>query len=373
MVRRWRRWQLAPLIVAGLLILSLLLHQRDEWTLDHKAGSQGRLIETANIQNVTVPATAKQIRFGIEVLNINSLDLHEMTFQATGWYWLKWDQAIQEMLERNKIPIESVVKPLNLVEPWFSKFETSEEGVIKISDNEYYLATSFAGTFFFNELDKSKAPFIDVWTPLNFEIDPDKLALGQANEVYLTPDKSFTGEYLVSYGDEAGFKAKSAFLGSYINTYPGSFGLGSKPKTFAGIQLDVIYQANFWAAFIEYFLPPLLVFLFMVTTPLVHPWEVDFRMIIPSTSVLALIFLQSFTNERLPPSPTLSYIDQIFAYMYVVSFVYAIMLTWSANKADRFAQNPNPEALRKIAQVERIVMTSSIIGLLVFGTVEWLL
>ena len=168
MLKRLRRWHLAPLIAAGLLILALLLHQPSEWSLDQTAAARGSLIETANIQKVSPPETAKQIRFGIQVLNINSLDVHEMTFRASGWYWLKWDQSIQDLLNRNKIAIGSVVKPLNLVEPWFSKFEPSEEGVVKIGDDEYYLLTSFAGTFFFNELDQSKAPFIYVWTPLNF-------------------------------------------------------------------------------------------------------------------------------------------------------------------------------------------------------------
>ena len=366
MAKAKRRWHISSLLTAGLLILALLLHH-PAWSKDPSTTKTTRLVETGNITNVTVPADARHIKFGIQILDVDNLNVSEMTFLATGWYWLKWDQGIQDMLERDNLKIEDVVKPVNLIEPWYSKFEPAGEGVIQLESGDYYQLFSFSGTFFFNDLDQHKAPFITLWTPINFEIDPSRYALGNPDEIYLIPDSGLDGSILGSFGDLNAFETKSVFLGSYAQKYPGSFGLRQGTQSYSGVQLDIIYTASFWNAFVEYMLPIILVFLLLIISPFSSPNETEFRLSAPATAILTFIFLQSFSINRFPPTPIVSYMDEIYVYCYLASIAIFILFLWSSNKLNESEPNENPACIAQIRKVERIVQTSCVTGMVLIG------
>jgi hypothetical protein len=373
MTRTKRRWSFPAIIAASLIAIALALHHPGTWSQQSSSYQSAQLVETGNIKNSTPPTDANHIKFGIHILDIDNLDIRGMTFMATGWYWLKWDQAIQDTLERDNLSIEQVVRPLNLIEPWFSKFEIAEGGPRKISPDEYYLATRFSGSFFFNDLDQSKAPFIKLWAPINFEIEPNQYAIGQADQIYLIPDTTKEETTLGSFGDINGFITRSTLLDTYIHEYPSSFGLEEGRHSFAGIQLDAMYSVSFWTAFVEFLLPMLLVFLLMMLSPLINPWETDFRLSAPATSILSFIFLQSFTNDRFPATPSLSFMDQLYAYCYLSAVAVFMLFIWSANKVTGLDQSHHPDLTAKIRRTEHIVQVSCIVGFLGVAIGEWLI
>lgn len=370
MARTQQRRHLAPLLISILLLLAFLIHT-PTGLANSSFSKQKQVVETGNITNLTPPEGARHIKFGIQILDIDNLSVNDMTFLATGWYWLKWDQSIQDLLERDHLKIEDVVKPLNLIEPWFSKFEPSKEGVKRQNENEYYQLFNFSGTFFFNELDQDRAPFIKVWAPIDFEIEPSNYAIGKPDQIFLVPDDDSNSQVLGSYGDISGFQNQSASIGSYTHEYPNNFGLGDRPSSYAGIQLDMTYSVAFWTGFVEFLLPMLLVFLLLISSPFSDPRETDFRLSTPATAILTFIFLQSFTNDRFPPTPELSYMDQLFAYCYIAAIAIFGLFMWSSSKLNQSPDDDKTESIKKIRKVERIVQVSCIAGMALVAIAEW--
>lgn len=74
------------------------------------------------MQTPQVPA-AQQVEVGLHVSNVYNLSLRDKTFSADGWYWLKWPQAVQDLIERDQIPINELVEFPNQVEHWDSRIE----------------------------------------------------------------------------------------------------------------------------------------------------------------------------------------------------------------------------------------------------------
>jgi hypothetical protein len=375
--RDQRRHPWTALIAAALLILALLINQPLHASGRGGGSHASSLVKTGNIKSAQpLPADAKVVKFGLQILDIDDLDVSGMTFQANGWYWLKWDQSVQDLLDREKVLPKDLVKPLNLISPWYSKFEYDDATLKRLDSGEYYFIVKFSGVFFFNDLDQDRAPFLTLWAPVDFEIDDFAFALGRSSELRLVPDEYIQSpdQILGGFSDLNGFTLASAGFNGYIHEYPGGFGESQGASAFSGVQLDLIYDISFWTAFVEFLLPPALVFVLTVLSPFIDPRETDIRLGVPSTSILSLVFLQSFTNDRFPPTPTLSYMDQLFAYLYLSAAAVFVLFIWTTNTLNRFTEQGDGQlALRQIRRTERIVQVSCVCGLLLTAVLEWLI
>ncbi len=332
-------------------------------------------VDTGTIKSFVPPETAKKIKFGIEILDIDSLNVADMTFQANGWYWLKWDQTVQEVLIRNGINPRDVAQPLNLSRAWFSSFRYLEGGVKLAKEaSEYSLLCKFSGEFFFHDLDQSRAPFVDLMIPIQFEIEPSVLAVGGVDEVFLVPDVASGDGALGSFADLSGFVKESASSYGYLHRHLSRFGGVDGASAYSGVQLDVFYSISFWAAFVEFAIPPLLVFVVLVLSPLIDPSLSEFRLSVPVTSILSLVVLMSFANERFPASAEPSFLDLMYVYMFLASAFVFLLFVWSSNQIRDMEIDGEigPEVTARISRVERIAQVGCIAGLLISGVCEWM-
>lgn len=103
------------MLLLTVLFAGLFITYKSDITNPHQLSSpMPGNIDAGTIKSFVPPETVKKIKFGIEILDIDSLNVADMTFQANGWYWLKWDQTVQDVLIRNGINPRDVVQPLNL-------------------------------------------------------------------------------------------------------------------------------------------------------------------------------------------------------------------------------------------------------------------
>lgn len=123
---RKRRWLVALLagVLAACLVLPLLLHRPGP----HKTARLQALSEPPPVQPRPVgrrdtytslepiPAAlskAPRITLGVHMENAYNLSVPEQTYMADGWFWLSWPEAVEEMIEKNKIETEKMVEIVN--------------------------------------------------------------------------------------------------------------------------------------------------------------------------------------------------------------------------------------------------------------------
>ncbi len=66
----------------------------------------------------------------------------------------------------------------------------------------------------------------------------------------------------------------------------------------------------------------------------------DLRLAIPSTALLTLVFLQQSYRAELPSTPYPTFLDQLYAYSYLVALGLFLLFVWSSNL---FEAAPEPE------------------------------
>jgi quinol-cytochrome oxidoreductase complex cytochrome b subunit len=132
----------------------------------------------------------------------------------------------------------------------------------------------------------------------------------------------------------------------YIQRYPTGFGYcrdGQKTSTeFSQVRLEIAYKKSGFAAVQQLILPLLVVMLMVLVSPNLGASLWDVRIAIPSTALLTLVFLQQGYRQNLPLLPYLTFLDQIYAACYIVTFALFVLFVWASNKL-----NEAPEADRE--------------------------
>jgi len=229
------------------------------------------------------------MRLGLHVRNIYGLSLHEQTFKADGWYWLKVPPAVLELMERRGIKPVDLVEFVNQVDNWDGLIEQLEEEPSPLGDGSRLFSFRFAASFYVNEIDQRRSPFESIRLPLIFETDPDALA-EPASRVHLLPEPGSRG-LLGDYSSIYGYRLRGVRVRAADHVYPTAFGKDSD-QTYSRVELWVEYSPDPWAMFTQWILPLLLVMCLVLLAPSLEGTLGDARLAIPPTALLTLVFMQ---------------------------------------------------------------------------------
>jgi hypothetical protein len=265
---------------------------------------------------------------GIFVDKVYELSLVSRTFSSDGYVWLEWPSAVQEHMEKEGISPAELVRISNRIEIWDSTFEPVTAQPRKLSGGRYYQRYRFSSRFYDDEIHFHRDPFDEVNLPIIIEVEPPSMSDKYA-AVVLLPHHQANG-FMGEAGTLSGYQLQASTFEPYLHSYPSRFGSWYTP-TFSQVRLEMIYQADYWSAFLNWVFPLLIIMAVVMLAPSVAGSLGDVRLAIPSTALLTLIFLQQSYHTELPPLPYLTFLDELFAASYGIALGLFVLFTWGTN------------------------------------------
>ena len=284
---------------------------------------------------------------GIFVDKVYELSLVSRTFSADGYVWLEWPAAVQDQMEAEGISPIELIRISNRIEIWDSTFEPVTAEARELSAGRYYQRYRFSSRFYDDEIEFHRDPFDEVNLPIIIEIEPPEMS-DKYSGVVLLPHHQANG-FMGQAGTLSGYQLEKSTFRPYLHRYPSRFGSWYTP-TFSQVRLEMIYQADYWSAFLTWVFPLLIIMAVVMLAPSVAGALGDIRVAIPSTALLTLIFLQQAYHDELPPLPYLTFLDELFAASYAIALGLFALFTWGTNA---YANAAPEDRLAVSARIDR--------------------
>ena len=308
-----------------------------------------------------VPAT-RQIEVGMHLKNIYNLSLKDKTFSADGWFWLKWPERIQQLIEANQIPITELVELVNQVETFNAQVEPDSNEPERLEGGRYLQLFRFSCKFYDDQLNLRQFPFESLELPISLEVRPSQFSMG-AEGLVLVP-KLRNGELQGDSVTLNGYSVESATSSSAIHSYTTAFGEEGVANAgdYSMATFEIRYRTNGWAAFYRFVLPWLAVMVILLLAPNLEGNLNDARLAIPSTALLTFVFLQVGAHANLPALDYLTFLDKLYLFGYLVATAEFWLFVWGTNLISRAPLADHTQVMERINRVDLVYQITTIAG-----------
>lgn len=375
-IRRWGALLLA-LFALALLALFSLRAPAPAWRSD--AGSNAPLRRELPLSLPTpvgqqakgrqFPPEAPQLQVGLQLKNVYNLQLENQTFTADGWYWLAWGEDLETILRASNLTPAQMVEFANQVEVWDSQIEPEFADPTRLEDGRHYQLFRFSARFYIDSLDEHRSPFETVVLPVVVEARPEQFALGRS-AVRLRPApelRSLTGDY----SEVAGYSLKRNWVVEGQNNFDR---IGPhQGEIYSQLAFKVAYGSEPWAAFMKWILPLLIVMSIVLLAPSLDSSLGDIRLAIPSTALLTLVFLQQTYKSELPSIPYLTFLDELYAFSYLVAVGLFVLCLWASNWLEAALPEQRETVKQRINRIEMVCQWGALVGFAIVALVAWLI
>jgi hypothetical protein len=308
------------------------------------------------LPNPKVPAE-QTIDVGLHISNIYNLSLRDKTFTADGWYWLSWPEAVQQLIDREQIPVQELVEFPNQVERWDSTIEPVSKQPERTADGSYLQLFSFSGRFYDDHQNLRMFPFEQLELPISIETRPPSFSMAN-KAIVLRPDPAY-GEVLGDSVDLNGYSVSGLRVEEGIHRANSGFGeRGDLAKRYSRVSYVVNYRTNIWSAFYTFVVPWLTVMAIVLLAPSLTGELKDVRLAIPSTALLTFVFLRESSTSSLPPLDYLTYIDKLYIMGFIASTVLFCLFVWSSNLLSRVSPDQEAATAARISRVDKAYQLS---------------
>ncbi len=311
-------------------------------------------------------------RLGIFAENVYDFSVTTQSIAAEGLVWITWGRDFQELLNSQGLSVEQALSPVNRVNSWDWVLAPVYAKPITLPSGESYQLLRFAGRFYVQSVDLHRYPFESLQFPIIFGLN----AIGdtfEASKVRLVADagQSGVGQFI----DIIGFATGGFSISEYLQSFPTAFGYvrpgGTADTKFSQVRLEISYVKSGFASCQQLLLPLLVVMLIVLVAPALGPtlWEV--RIAIPSTALLTLVFLQQAYRQTLPFLPYNTYLDQIYAVSYLITFSLFCLFVWSSNKLHMTPEADRPAVIARLNRIDSRVQVIFILILMTTTFLNW--
>jgi hypothetical protein len=368
LIRRQALRGLVLILVTGLIGLALTLHRAPQ--LGFSGPGAGRGGPKAIEQGVFVPYLLRRevkpppntdpdrtVVFGTHIENVYEVSLRDRSFRIEGWYWLRWPQAINAILDEQQIATTKIIEFTNLIDSSEMTLEPVQPVPSRLDNGDFLQEFRFSAGLYITDIDLHSFPFTKLSLPVIVEFRPDELACPAPNRIGcigLRSEPSSEEGTLGQFVAINGYTIGGVWIKELLHQYPTRFGRSTIPS-FASIRLDIAYHAEHFAAFTTYIFPLLILVGMALMSPFLPAALGDVRLAIPTTILLTLIFLQLGYRQERPPQSYLSYLDWLYLYAYLVSAVLFALFCWSTHHVSRVDdQEERASVTRQIDRVDSL-------------------
>ena len=326
-------------------------------------------------QPLTTAATirasgALPLGLGLHVKNLYGMNLSDQSFLADGWFWLEWGDEVEAIRQRAKI------EPLNLVE-FVNSIESGQyldltpltDGPVVNAGGMHGQAFKFSSKFYIDHVPQRQAPFDQLPLPIAFEVQPDDVFSVEKRLLLLYPlseASSLGGDF----SDISGFTLDSVDVRSFVHQYPTDLG-SSGAYSYSRLVATFYYGVQVSTVFFKWLLPLLIVMTIVILAPSIEGALGDVRLAIPSTALLTLVFLHDGYKGSFPPVPYLTYLDEIYAYSYLVCLGLFLLFLVGTNAHAKASAESLRAVTQRVNRLDRICQLSAVIGFLVVVVLGW--
>jgi hypothetical protein len=314
----------------------------------------------------------RTIDVGMHIVNIYQFSMRDKLYSVEGWYWLRWPNTIQEIMDASKIKIKpgEMIEFKNAVEALKPERDTSAPS--RIGNNYHFARFKFSGRFYVDDLNLRKSPFETFNLPFVIETLPNEFACNSQgpNCVYLRPYSDDAQALVGEYADINGFKLIGSSSKSSIYHYQTNFGEGTA-DAFPRVEFHIRYKTEFWSAFIQDVLPLLIILAFVLVSPSLPNSMGDVRLAIPATALLTLIFIQQTYRSEIPSLSYLTFMDWLYAFAYIVSMSLFILFCWDTYRYTVASEDARPATAARISGIDTAFQRIAIVGLGVTVLLAW--
>jgi len=375
--RRIPRWIGLAVILLALVLLTRQMLPSGEPSWRSAARSKAALRHELPVSRPTpidhraswrpFPSDAPELRVGLLMKNIYGLQLESQTFSADGWYWLEWGEDLERIRRQRNLKPNQLVEFANQVEGWDSQVEQETEDAQQLAGGRHYQLFRFSARFYIDSIDERHSPFETVVLPIVIETRPEAFALSQA-AVRLRPVDT-TSPLTGDYSELAGYSLKRNWIMEGQNSYEL---IGPrKHEVYSQLAFRVAYGSEPWASFMKWILPLLIVMSIVLLAPSLESSLGEMRLAIPSTALLTLVFLQQTYKAELPTTPYLTFLDELYAYSYLVAVGLFVLFLWGSNRMEAAPPDQRQEVQGTINRIDTLCQWGALLGFGVVALVAW--
>ena len=302
------------------------------------------------IEGQQSPETA--IEVGLLIDNVYAFEADKKTFDADGWIWLKWSQALHRKMLQVGVSPDELFQFFNQVDDWDATLTPGSDAPIPMADGRLYQKFRFSGHFYVNELDFRLYPFQTLKLPLVVELTNEKLK-GEGPALGVTLDKVHSG--LGDYVDLGGYQTRGHEFKACLHEYKTSFGepaATSGPRRLPQARMEIAYQKAPTAMWLKVLLPLITVMVLALFAPDISASGWDVRLGIPPMAILTLMFLQQTYQTWMPELPYITFLDTVYNLCYLANLVLFRLFLWGTNEYCAASEEDKPAVVARINRVD---------------------
>lgn len=302
------------------------------------------------IEGQQSPETA--IEVGLLIDNVYAFEADKKTFDADGWIWLKWSQALHRKMLQVGVSPDELFQFFNQVDDWDATLTPGSDAPIPMADGRLYQKFRFSGHFYVNELDFRLYPFQTLKLPLVVELTNEKLK-GEGPALGVTLDKVHSG--LGDYVDLGGYQTRGHEFRACLHEYKTSFGepaATSGPRRLPQARMEIAYQKAPTAMWLKVLLPLITVMVLALFAPDISASGWDVRLGIPPMAILTLMFLQQTYQTWMPELPYITFLDTVYNLCYLANLVLFRLFLWGTNEYCAASEEDKPAVVARINRVD---------------------
>jgi hypothetical protein len=303
------------------------------------------------------------------VKNLYGLNLSDQSFLADGWFWLEWGEELEVLRQREGLEPVNLVEFVNAIESGqYLDLEPLTNAPVLKAGGVRGQVFKFSSKFYIDSVPQRQAPFDQLPLSIAFEVQPDAFSAEKQSLVLypLSEASSLVGDFT----DINGFTLDSAGVRGFVHRYPADLGSGGG-YSYSRLVATFNYNVQGTTAFFKWLLPLFIVMVIVILAPSIEGALGDVRLAIPSTALLTLVFLHDSYKGGFPPVPYLTYLDEIYAYSYLVCLGLFLLFLVGTNAHARASEESLAEVARRVNRLDRICQVSAVIGFLVVAVLGW--